>query len=393
MGFFKRLFSADYRAAVAAEAAGDFDLAAERYALSGQPEAAVRLHLARADRADGRADEITALRDALHWCPEDTSLKRLVARRLGRAILSRAEAEGVATARDRDRVREAAKLLSLAGDHQRAGDALSEIGDDKAAVAAYRSGGLVEQMEQALGREEKRNERSRDEREAFADYELQMKGGDRDAALTAIRRAVEAATTKNEYRRLLDRLESHLISSGKVVLRVRGGRVVSMCTGPTVLLGRDPLCDLVLRSGGVSRRHTEVAVEKDGEFHLRDAGSRNGTKIGGMPVAGSVVLSGTGSFDMGDECTVKFTTEDECLHLEVDKGLDAGKNLYIAAEGDLIDLAEPRIRLRFRDGRPILSRDRAGIRVLLNGDKLAHGDIQLIHGDQLSVDGVDFEVE
>ena len=47
----RRMFSADYRAAVAAEAAGDVELAAERYALAGEYAGAVRMHLARAARA------------------------------------------------------------------------------------------------------------------------------------------------------------------------------------------------------------------------------------------------------------------------------------------------------------------------------------------------------
>ena len=64
MTFFRRVFSADYRAAVAAEAAGNVDLAAERYALAGENEGAVRMHLARAARAGSRLAEIGALRDA-----------------------------------------------------------------------------------------------------------------------------------------------------------------------------------------------------------------------------------------------------------------------------------------------------------------------------------------
>ncbi|MBT8496039.1 MAG: FHA domain-containing protein [Deltaproteobacteria bacterium] len=393
MGFFKRLFSADYRAAVAAEAAGDLDLAAERYALAGQPENAVRIHLARADRADKRSDEIVALRDALHWSPAEGDLRKLVARRLGRALLARAEAEGIATARDKDRVRESARLLVEAGEYRRAGEALERIGDDKAAVAAYRKGGLVDRMEDALGREEKRSRQAREEREAFSDYELHLKGGDRDAALTAIRRAVEAADSKTEYRRLQDELESRLITGGKAVLRIRGGQEIALCTGPSVLIGRDPLCDMVLRSGGVSRRHSEVVVGKDGEFAVRDAGSRNGTKLAGMPIAGTVPLEGEGQFELGDDCVIGFTMEGEALRLFIESGFDAGKELRVVSEGDLVDLPSPPIQIRFRGGRPILSRDKAGLRVVLNGERLAHGDVQLIHRDQLSVDGIDFEVE
>jgi len=391
VGFFKRLFSADYRAAVAAEAAGDLDVAAERYALASQPEAAVRVHLARADRADKRADEIAALRDALHWAPADSSVRRVVCRRLGNALLHRAEAEGIATARDMERVREAADLLVEAGDYLRAGQALEDIGDDRRAVAAYRRGGLVDRMEEVLGRQEKRHNQAREEHTSFADYELHYKGGDRDSALAAIRRAVEAADNRTEYQRLQDELEARLITSGKLILRIRGGDEVVLCTGPVVAFGRDPLCDLVLRSGGVSRRHSEIAVSSDG-FELRDAGSRNGTRLAGLPISGSVSLDGEGEFELGDDCVAHYQRVHESLRIDIRSGLDAGKSLWIADEGTLIDLERPRIKVRFRDGRPILSRDRAGLRLLLNGEQLAYGDVQLIHGDQLSVDGIDFEV-
>jgi hypothetical protein len=61
------MFSSDYRAAVAAEAAGNVDLAAERYGLAGEHADAVRMHLARAARAPNRHAEIGALRDAMRW--------------------------------------------------------------------------------------------------------------------------------------------------------------------------------------------------------------------------------------------------------------------------------------------------------------------------------------
>src|SRR5688500_9077625 len=111
----KRLFSADYRAAVAAEAAGNVELAAERYGLAGDRAAAVRMHVARARRATDRAAEIAALHDALHWAGDEGPLVQLASAALGKALYARALAEGVATARDRERIREAARLLSTGG--------------------------------------------------------------------------------------------------------------------------------------------------------------------------------------------------------------------------------------------------------------------------------------
>ena len=395
MGFFKRLLSADYRAAVSAEAAGDLELAAERYALAGNREAAVRVHLARADRAMSRADEITALRDALHWAPAGSPERRRVARALGAALLVKCQAEGIATDRDRMRVREAAELLIEAGDHRRAGEAYELIGDDGGAARAYRIGGLVDRMEEALSRGEGRLDREREVKSAFADYELHMRGGTRDAALEALRRCVAAAERPAEYRRLLDELESRLVAGGRVALRLRKADRVTVIATPRVSIGRDPLCDLVLRSAGVSRRHAEIEVDLAGEapFSLRDAGSRNGTLIGGLPVAGSVPLSGAGSFALSEDCTIDYQAADDTLVLLIERGLDRGHRAIVTAEGVTVPLPEiaPGAALRFDRGRPTLLHPTGALS--LNGERLAVGDIQLLHGDHIAVDACEIDVE
>src|SRR5688572_4339532 len=117
------MFSSDYRAAIQAEAAGNVDLAAERYGLAGEHEGAVRMHLARAARAPNRHAEIAALRDAMRWAGEDPELKRQAAAALGKALWEAAQAEGIATERDRMRVREAADLLVNGDQHGLAGEA------------------------------------------------------------------------------------------------------------------------------------------------------------------------------------------------------------------------------------------------------------------------------
>src|SRR5437870_4399925 len=119
--------SADYRAAVAAEAAGNVDLAAEKYALAGELDGAVRMHLARAARAPTRIAELAALRDAMRWAGEEPALKRRAAAALGRALWEATKAEGIATERDRNKVREAAELLVAGDDHATAGEALEAI--------------------------------------------------------------------------------------------------------------------------------------------------------------------------------------------------------------------------------------------------------------------------
>ena len=207
------------------------------------------------------------------------------------------------------------------------------------------------------------------------------------------------APSSAEYRRLLDDLESRLVAGGRVQLRVRRGQRLTLVATGSVSLGRDPLCDVVLRSAGVSRQHAAIEVTAGSQadasglgFAVRDAGSRNGTRMGGLPIAAPVPLVGTGRFNLGDECSISFTAEDALLRLSIERGLDQGTLALVAADGrplslQLVDLDA---QIRFQRGRPFLLHP--GRPMTLNGERLAAGDVQLLHGDHLVVDQTDIEV-
>jgi tetratricopeptide (TPR) repeat protein len=411
VSFLRRLLSTEYRRAVAAESAGHLETAAEAYGLAGDRESAVRLHLQRAARAGTRALEVTALREALHWAGEDPRLRERPAAQLGGALLGGLEAEGIATARDRERVREAAALLVAGGEYQRAGEALAKIGDHLAAADAFSAGGLVDQMEAALAKDDDGQQRARDEQEAFASYQLNLAIGRRDEARAELQRCIGEAAAGAEYRRLLDTLESKLITAGRIELLVRGRQPIVVCAVKRVMLGRDALCDLALRSGGVSRQHAEIEVSTDPpRYTLHDLGSRNGTTLGGLPLAGHLPLAGAGKFALGDQCTVEFDFVQpaagavdgaegpgpgagQVLRLRIPSGVDRGALLLAAPEQLAIELApaELGVSISFRNGRPMLAA--AGARELrFNGDALGNVAVQLIRGDTLRIDGVDVDV-
>jgi hypothetical protein len=386
------MFSADYRAAVAAEAAGNVDLAAERYALAGENAGAVRMHLARAARAPTRITELAALRDAMRWAAEDPVLQRQAAAALGRALWEAAKAEGVATERDRAKVREAADLLVRGGDHTTAGEALESIGDHLAAANAYSAGGLVERMEHALAKDDASQERAREEADAFAGYETHMRIGRRDDARADLVRCIAAARVAGEYRRLLDQLDTALLTAGKAELRRRGKPMIVACAASKIVLGRDQLCDLTLRAGGVSRQHAEID-RLASAFSLRDLDSRNGTTIGGLPLVGKVPLAGAGRFGLGDECPIDFEVVDDTLILRVVGGLDRSVALTAGAEGTKLVLAPLGIAadIVFQRGRPYLGRGTA-TDIKFNDEPLGEVRVQLIRGDRIVCDGDEIDV-
>jgi tetratricopeptide (TPR) repeat protein len=400
LSYFKRLFSADYRAAVSAEAAGQLEQAAEHYVLAGEHGHAARVHLARADRATGRADRIAALRDALHWADQLPEIKPRIYKSLGTILLEQARAEGVATERDKERVRQAAQMLMRGGDFQAAGEAFESIDDAQRAAVAYSKGGLVDRMERVLGKDDVRLERERVLRDSFATYEMHMRIGERDAARDALRRCVEAADQKTEYRRLLDELESRLITGGLVVLRRRQDPAVAAFAGKIITLGRDNLSELPLRTVGVSRRHAEITIAGPGvepRFHLADAGSRNGTSIAGMPISGAVALVDRGAFTLGHHCIIEYQVRGEPPQLTLlpTTGRDRGRAFVAGGPDECLDLAhllDLPLAIELRAGRPHLVRTTEGVSLTLDREKIAHGSVQLIHGDQLVIDGHDLEV-
>lgn len=390
MSFFRRVFSADYRAAVAAEAAGNVDLAAERYALAGEADGAVRMHIARAARAASRQAEIAALRDAIRWAGNDPQLLKMASKALGRALWENVRVEGVATERDRARVREAAELLVLGEDHQTAGEALEAIGDLPGAAAAYSAGGYVEKMEQALAKEDVATTKARDEADAFASYETHMRVGRRDDARHDLARALQNAAVAGEYRRMLDQLDTALLTGARVELKRRGKQAIVACAAPKIVIGRDALCDLPLRAGGVSRQHAEID-RTDDTFQLRDLDSRNGTSLAGLPLVGRVPLAGAGKFGLGEECVIEFEVGGGILTLRIANGLDRGVTLIAGAEGAKLPLVPTGLDIVFTRGRPLLGRGTARA-VTFNDEPLGELRVQLIRGDRIVADGEEIDI-
>jgi hypothetical protein len=196
-----------------------------------------------------------------------------------------------------------------------------------------------------------------------------------------------------EYRRMLDQLDTSLLTAGKVELRRRGKPVIVACAAGKIVLGRDALCDLTLRAGGVSRQHAEID-HASGTYQLRDLDSRNGTSIRGLPLAGRVPLTGSGRFGLGEECVIDFeVTAEAALILRVHGGLDRGVALIAGDDGGKLELAPVGTPLDvvFQRGRPLIGRG-AAKEVVCNGEPLGAVRVQVIRGDRFVVDGDEIDI-
>ena len=393
MGLFKRLFSSKYRSAVSAEAAGDFLDAARWYALCGEKDKVVDMHLAQA-RVEATPDaRIRELRIALGFAAAADGRRPMILRLLGNGLLERAREMGTATARGASCLREAAGILEEAESWQAAGDAHLELGDRTRAAAAYSRAGMVEHVEQVLGQQEQQHSEELQEDSSFADYQLLLQGGQRDEAAEALRSCIEVARVKGDYRRLLADLEQRMLRGGRVELRVERQRMLLLGQFP-VVIGRDADCDFQVRGHSVSRQHARILAGQQGPM-LEDAHSRNGTLLGGIPLAGTVPVPPSGEIGLGGSASLMVELLDTAaptVRLQVTRGMDQDR-VAVASAG-VLPLAElldgaPALLISFSKGRPMASVQGAG---LLLGEARVSGQVQLIRGDALTVAGKQVEV-
>ncbi len=392
MTFWKRLFSADYRRAVAAEAAGDYDEAARAYALAGERARVAAMHLYRAERASSAETRLAELRAAVRWADLDEADGRDMRRRIARAMHGWGKRSGLVSESDRQVVRDAAALFTEVGDHAGAAECHELVGDEIQAAESYQKAGELERLESVLAREETRRKQAGQVQESFEEYRLHLMGGERDRALAAIRLCADTAidAERAEYRRLADELSAKLLSDGRIILRA-GTRETTYVGAFPLSLGRESTCQLVLRDAGISRRHAEIDFKNGGLF-LRDLESKNGTTLQGLPLtAGSTLpLVGNGEFGIGEVCLIAFTVDASAapplLRLQITRGLDRGRSI-IAGAGTLTVGAVG--ELRFVDGRPRLSA--RGGSLVVNA-VVAGGGAQLIRGDHFELAGEPMDV-
>jgi diguanylate cyclase (GGDEF)-like protein len=86
------------------------------------------------------------------------------------------------------------------------------------------------------------------------------------------------------------------------------GEIFDLPPGQELLIGSDPSAAVHLRDDDVSRRHATIAAGPD-TARLADAGSANGTWIGGARVRDALLHDGT-RFHLGAHVTLKFVHSD-----------------------------------------------------------------------------------
>ncbi len=103
---------------------------------------------------------------------------------------------------------------------------------------------------------------------------------------------------------------------------------LEVSAGIEVQVGRDPACDLVLPSAGVSRRHASLRFLLEG-IEVNDRGSATGVRIQGQPARGLVVAKFSDSIEIG-EFTLSYEASARRLTVWPTSAADKPR-LFIAA--------------------------------------------------------------
>ncbi len=379
MSFFRRMFSRPYRKARAAEGAGDYRKAAVHYVEADLPEDAANALLFHAARVSTLEERLLAYQDALRWLAEDHPRRPEVQAQIGRSIVDDARRRGARTAEEKRRLEDAARRLEGADRHAEAANAWELLERWADAARCLERAGEIERLEALLTMTSEVDDQARRIRRRVKDYEMAMAVGARGEAREALRLALDADPGDGAVADLLRRLEARFPSPYRVELVIDERRVVAVGRLP-VILGRAG-ADVAFRGASVSRRHAELSL-RDGEVVVKDLGSRNGTLIRGVPIAGEVRLAGDTALGLGDDVEIRAViTSAGSLCLEVDRGLDRGL-MVLVGTGDL-RLPEAPGSLSFPDGAATLTAGSGAPLVL--GRQPCDVPIRLLAEDELTL--------
>lgn len=92
------------------------------------------------------------------------------------------------------------------------------------------------------------------------------------------------------------------------------GRVITLSTGGTFLLGREG-ADICLDDSKVSRKHAEISLLGPGAYFLRDLASTNGTFLNGHRIADRTPLRHEDTIRLGDT-VLKFAVIEESISMK-----------------------------------------------------------------------------
>jgi hypothetical protein len=264
----------------AAELRGELAQAAALFAQAGRLEEASRVMLL---RGDGETDPAARLRhyvQAVATAPEGSLARSHARRKHATLILGMASAQAMTPVMRQDLL-EAARDLEALGDPEKAAEAYACAGDVEGEARALARAGDVERLDALLSTQQGRDREVLAKREAHEQIAVLVASGRRREAALVARASPDESVRERGLGVEARRVAREVVS---VQLNDHAMRIV---LGDEAVIGR--VGALAIASSAVSRRHVAVA-RRGGDVVVRDLGSRNGTQLRGLALAGEVTV-------------------------------------------------------------------------------------------------------
>lgn len=305
MAFFDRIFGKGRYAAQArtAELRGDLARAAELYGEAGQPDEAARVMILRADgETDARA-KLQFFAQAAQLATSESDRQKEAKRRRAELLLALAGDASV-SAIARHEVIEAARDLEAIGEPLKAAEAYARAGDKEGEARALQAAGDVERLEFLLSSEQFKERISRAREDRTKDVDLMIECGKRREALAALDELLKATPDDAPLRERANGLRARRVVAPIVCLDMLGERWM-MVLGDTIVIGRSEGA-IKVSSNAVSREHLKI-LREGADIVVRDLGSRNGTQLRGIKLAGPLPVHDGIDLKLGGEVSCRIS--------------------------------------------------------------------------------------
>jgi FHA domain len=286
----------------AAELRGELAQAATLFAEGDRHDEAARVMVLCGDAEVEAAARLRYYAQAVATAPEGSLAAAYATRKHATAVVDLAGDVPMTSSIRQDMIA-AARQLEAIGDAERAAQAYAMAGDLEGEVRALARAGEVERVDALLAEQEGRDRDARERLRASEEMKLLVASGRRREA-AALARASQDASVRDQGAAIVKRKAGggvvHVAVAGAAPVGA-GPRELLLVLGDALVIGRDPQREdardgagdvagvIAVASAGLSRRH--VAVTRRGaDFVVRDLGSRNGTTLRGLALAGEALV-------------------------------------------------------------------------------------------------------
>lgn len=288
-----RAHAAALAQARSAELRGELAQAAALFAQAGRLDEAARVMVLRGDAETEPAARLRHYVQAVETAPDDSPARALARKKRANLVLAMAaDAPGALGPALRQDVATAARELEELGDFPRAAEAYALAGEVDGEAHALARAGEVDKLDALLLAQQGRDREALARRQAHEELGMLVASGRRREAAAMARAAADDALRERGRS-----LEARRVSGDVLRVAIRKCEMV-LVLGEEVVVGR--VGTIAIASAAVSRQHVAVS-RRDGEIVVRDLGSRNGTMLRGLALAGEARVGEGLELRLGNE--------------------------------------------------------------------------------------------